>query len=127
MKNSINLFVLIVSLIFIVSCNKSSYYTNAVPPIADFTVSGVLNTQNPQINAGEVINYYDSSKYNPIKWLWIFENGTPSTSTNKNPNSILYSIPGKYTVKLTVTNPAGSNTMVKTNYITVVAKSVKDK
>ena len=87
----------------------------------------MLNTQNPQINAGETINYYDSSKYNPTNWLWVFENRTPNTSTNKNPTSIVYNIPGKYTVKLTVTNSAGSNTMVKTNYITVVAKSIKDK
>ena len=58
-------------------------------------------------------------------YLWNFGDGT--TSTLKNPpvhvyNSakVVYGGPHSYTVTLTVTNLAGSDTMVKTNHITVI-------
>ena len=49
-------------------------------------------------------------------WLWDFGDG--ATSTQKDPVHT-YTAAGTYTVKLTVTNVAGSNTATKTNYITV--------
>ena len=50
-------------------------------------------------------------------WLWSFGDGT--TSTEQNPAKV-YSIPGFYTVSLTVGNGATSDTEIKTNYIHVL-------
>ena len=49
---------------------------------------------------------------------WDLGNGVTSTQTNP---STLYTTPGVYTVTLTVTNENGSQTLTRTNYITVFA------
>jgi large repetitive protein len=54
----------------------------------------------------------------PLSYSWNFGDGT--TSTEQNP-AYTYTNAGRYTVKLTVTNAGGSNTMTKGNYITVKA------
>src|SRR6267378_950498 len=50
--------------------------------------------------------------------LWNF--GDNTTSTLRNPTH-LYGAPGTYTVSLTITTADGSDTMTKTNYITVTS------
>jgi PKD repeat protein len=50
--------------------------------------------------------------------LWTFEGGTPATSTATNP-SVTYSAAGVYSVSLSATNAAGTNTITKTQYIRV--------
>src|SRR5262249_18424850 len=55
---------------------------------------------------------------NPTAWSWDF--GDTTSSTMQFPIHT-YSTPGTYTVKLTVTNSAGSNTVTKSGYITVTA------
>ncbi|MDW5549603.1 PKD domain-containing protein [Methanosarcina sp.] len=67
------------------------------------------------------VQFTDKSTGTPKKWKWDFGDGT--TSTKQNPTH-KYSKAGVYTVKLTVTNAAGSNTVTKSNYITVAAKPV---
>ncbi len=62
------------------------------------------------------VNFQDLSNGNPTSWKWDFGNG--NTSTLQNP-SATYFTPGQYTVKLTVTNASGSNTLTRTQYITV--------
>jgi PKD repeat protein len=62
------------------------------------------------------VKFTDKSKGSPTSWSWNF--GDKNTSTDKNPVHT-YSKAGKYTVSLTVKNAAGSNTVKKTNYITV--------
>ncbi|MBC7874391.1 MAG: PKD domain-containing protein, partial [Ferruginibacter sp.] len=52
----------------------------------------------------------------PTLWNWNFGNG--NTSTLQHP-SATYFTPGTYTITLTATNPSGSNTLTRTNYITV--------
>jgi PKD repeat protein len=66
-------------------------------------------------NSGTVV-FTDQSTNTPTSWLWDFGNG--QTSTVKNP-SANYTAAGSYTVKLTATNASGSNSLTKTNYITV--------
>lgn len=66
-----------------------------------------------------VVNFQDQSTGNPTSWFWDFGNG--ATATLQNP-STTYFIPGVYTVKLTVTNAQGSNTLTRTQYITVFGK-----
>lgn len=68
-------------------------------PVAAFTFNN--------IGAG-IIDFEDQSTNNPTSWLWDF--GDSSTSTEQDP-SHGYAEPGTYTVCLTATNDAGSDTV----------------
>nr|WP_245859958.1 PKD domain-containing protein [Methanosarcina spelaei] len=68
-----------------------------------------------------IVSFTDKSTGTPTKWKWTFGDGT--TSVQQNPIH-KYSKAGKYTVTITVTNAAGSNTVTKTGYIQVTAKPV---
>jgi PKD repeat protein len=63
------------------------------------------------------VNFTDQSR-NAVTLQWTFQGGNPATSTEKNPR-VTYNAPGKYTVSMTVTNPAGMNTLTQMGYITV--------
>jgi len=80
---------------------------------ANFTCSGNF------INAGGHVNFTDQSVGNVTSWNWSFPGGTPSTSTQQNPQNITYDTPGTYTVTLTVSDGTQSSTETKTAYITV--------
>ncbi len=82
-------------------------------PVADF----IANKTN--LAAGCSVNFTDLSSGTPTYWLWTFNGGTPSTSNIKNPSGIVYNTPGTYNVKLKIWNGNGSDSIVKTNYITV--------
>lgn len=64
-------------------------------------------------------NFTDLSTGVPTFWRWTFEGGTPGTSTEKNPQNILYSNPGVFMVKMVCYNENGSDSITKTNYIMV--------
>jgi len=54
----------------------------------------------------------------PLMYAWDFTNDGENDSNINNP-MFTYSTPGTYTVKLTVTNSAGSDSEIKNGYITV--------
>lgn len=60
----------------------------------------------------------DASSNSPTNWNWTF--GDSGTGTAQNP-SHTYSSAGTYTVALTASNSAGSNTLTKSGYVTVTA------
>jgi PKD repeat protein len=62
--------------------------------------------------------FNDTSSGNPTNWLWNF--GDNSSSTVQNPSHI-YTNPGIYTVKLSVTNVNSTNFLIKKNYIKVLS------
>ena len=62
------------------------------------------------------IQFVDSSTNSPTSWVWSFGDGGSSTSQNP---SHTYTAAGTYTVTLTATNEAGSNTVTKTDYISI--------
>ncbi|MGJ8661474.1 MAG: PKD domain-containing protein, partial [Bacteroidota bacterium] len=86
---------------------------SAFAPVADFTASQT-------VCVGNTVAFTDASSYTPTSWAWSFPGGTPSTSTAQNP-VITYATAGNYNVTLTVTNPNGNDSEVKTSYITVVS------
>ena len=51
-------------------------------------------------------------------WAWDFQNDGSTDSTSQNP-SFIYTANGTYTVKMTATNAGGSDSEIKTGYITV--------
>ena len=60
------------------------------------------------------VDFQDLSQGNPTSWLWTFGDG--NTSTAQNPTHV-YVSPGTYTVSLTATNAAGSDTITLPGYI----------
>ncbi|GIV26849.1 MAG: hypothetical protein KatS3mg027_0663 [Bacteroidia bacterium] len=90
-------------------CAQSS--TNN-PPIANFTSDKQI------ICPGQSIQFYDASYFSPTSWSWVFQSGTPATSTSSNP-IVSWSTPGTYSVQLTATNANGSSVITKTAYVTV--------
>ena len=67
--------------------------------------------------AGNSIKFSDVSVgLRPTAWLWEFEGGVPATSSEQHP-VIVYPHPGKYNVKLTITNGDQSSTEVKENMV----------
>lgn len=82
-------------------------------PVSDFIASDTT------INEGAAISYLDQSQNSPISWSWLFNGGTPLFSTDQNPIGITYDVSGCYDTKLITTNPAGSDTLIKSCYIDV--------
>lgn len=85
----------------------------AQAPLANFTATPVAGC------SPLVVNFTDTSTGNPTSWQWNFGNG--ATSTLKNP-STTYFLPGTYTVTLTVTNPSGTHTLTRQQFVTVYGK-----
>ena len=84
-------------------------------PMADFSAD------QTEIPIGCGVNFTNRSTGVPFTWEWSFEGGDPATSTQRNPTGITYNTPGKYDVKLIVTNTEGSDTLILTQYIQVSA------
>lgn len=75
---------------------------------------------------GESVSFRDGSfNGTPTSWQWEFPGGTPSTSTQPNPTGITYAAPGVYSVKLTVSNSAGTNTRTKEGVVIVGSPGTK--
>ncbi|NJO87703.1 MAG: PKD domain-containing protein, partial [Chloroflexia bacterium] len=81
-------------------------------------VEANFTSDQQNVKTGSTVNFSDKSLNLPTAWQWNFPGGTPSVSTDKNP-SVTYLSTGTYNVTLTATNANGSNTITKTNYITV--------
>jgi PKD repeat protein len=87
-------------------------------PVASFTVSSSSGV------APLTVQFTDQScSDGQTSYAWDFNNDGSTDSTVKNP-SFTYLNAGDYTVKLTVTNASGSNSEIKTNYITVLSPGI---
>jgi PKD repeat protein len=92
---------------------------NEAGPVVAPTAS--FNTASTSVCVNSPVAFNDLSANQPTTWAWNF--GDNTTSTDQSPSHV-YATPGTYTVTLTVTNTAGSNTSTLTNYITVNALPV---
>lgn len=95
-------------------CIKA-YGTDPGQAVADFSASSTL------IQEGDSINFTDLTTGNPTSWSWSFPGGIPSSSSLQNPTDIAYNSPGNYDVTLTASNASGSHTLIRYNYINVLA------
>jgi len=91
------------------------------PPVADFV--GAPTT----VNVGGTVQFTDQSTNTPTSWSWSITPGTgwfyaTGSPSSQNP-SVTFTSQGQYTITLTATNAAGSDTEIKTNYITVTAST----
>jgi PKD repeat protein len=94
------------------SLTISGMVISTVSPVADFMANQTLG------NAPLAVRFTDLSTGNPATWEWDFENDGNIDDTSQNPVHA-YTIPGIYTVSLTVRNAGGSDAEVKLGYITV--------
>ena len=100
------------------SLTRTNYITVYSVPVANF----VGNTTSG--NAPLAVKFTDQSTGSgPLTYQWDFNNDGVIDSTTQSPSNT-YSTPGTYTVKLTVTGPGGSNSITRTNYITVNVATV---
>ena len=82
-------------------------------PVADF------NTASKNVCINEPISFKDASWNAGIdSWEWIFQDGSPATSTNVNP-VVSFTSSGYKTVTLKVTNAAGTGVETRSAYIYV--------
>jgi PKD repeat protein len=79
-------------------------------PVANFTATPTSGT------APLAVSFTDTSTGYPTSWFWTFGDG--ATSTEQNP-SHSYAAAGVYDVSLRATNAAGSNTKLRSGYLTV--------
>lgn len=75
--------------------------------------------QSTFVCAGQEVTFLDDSFNGPTSWNWTFEGGTPATSTEQNP-TVTFNTPGLHTVSLTASNPNGSATGTRVDYISVM-------
>ncbi|HKK37962.1 MAG TPA: M4 family metallopeptidase, partial [Cryomorphaceae bacterium] len=106
------------------SCNIGQYgqaedYTvillgNEAPPVANF------NTEDQVLQPSELIQFNDLSLNLPETWEWYFEGGSPESSTDQYP-TVQYNSEGSFDVQLIVVNEFGADTLLMTDYISVVS------
>lgn len=85
-------------------------------PTSNFSASQNVCAQRP-------LAFVNQSYGSPTAYAWTFTGGTPATSTQRNPN-VIYTIAGTYEVKLKVSNGISSDSITKTNYVTVDGASL---
>lgn len=83
-----------------------------VPPVTGFTATPLTGT------VPLTVQFTDVTTNAPVSWNWDFNNDGTTDSTVQNP-TYTYNLTGTYTVKLTTQNVFGTDTLTKTNYITV--------
>ena len=83
---------------------QAKHAMNIKPLVADFDIIASFSITPP------TINFIDKSTGSPTFWSWDF--GDKSTSIAQNPIH-KYSLPGKYTVTLTVTKLMYTSTVTK--------------
>jgi PKD repeat protein len=80
--------------------------------VANFT------SLNPEICVNNTVDFIDISLNGATTWQWTFIGGTPSTSTSQSPQ-VTYTSLGSFDVKLVVSDGVNSDTITKTNFVTV--------
>jgi PKD repeat protein len=96
------------------SVSQSISAAPAEAPVAAFTADKTSGA------APLSVQFTDQSANEPVSWQWDFNNDGTVDSADQNP-TYEYSAAGTYSVKLTVSNSAGSDDEIKTDYITVTA------
>ncbi len=71
-----------------------------------------------EVCTDESVTFSDLTYGAPTTWSWTFEGGTPATSNEENP-TVTYSSVGTYDVTLEVSDGTNTNSITKTDYISV--------
>ncbi|HEY9115564.1 MAG TPA: lamin tail domain-containing protein [Bacteroidales bacterium] len=101
----------------------TDYIWSGYAPVADF------HADETEILVGTYANFFSDAIGDDLSFAWYFEGATPDTSNDENPTEIYYLIMEyeTYDVTLIVSNPFGSDTMTREDYITTWPESTPDK
>ncbi len=127
-----------------------SFFTLRIPPhLREFKISSPLLVNDPAteptypeepdpieiiidteedsriILEGDTISFLDLSTQTPTSWQWVFEGGTPESSSEQNPQ-VVYNNAGSYSVTLTAENSTSRTSQTFNGYITVYAPAHAD-
>ncbi len=85
--------------------------TGPIPVVADFSASDTVVYEVSTV-------YFNDLSDGATSWLWEFEGGYPTMSTEQNP-SVFYADEGQYDVRLIASNDEDQDTLTKEDYIRV--------
>lgn len=92
---------------------------NGLAPVGDFEGS-------PRVGEVPVNVIFNDLSFNGVEdYEWTFEGGNPATSTENNP-FVTYADPGKFDVRLIISNAFGSDTIFKEEYINARLLPISD-
>ena len=86
------------------------------PPIAEFTSNYTFGCEGDGFEFES--NFYNAPESSITGYEWTFEGADNTYSNDANP-TVTYSQSGTYNVSLTVINASGSNTITKSNYVSI--------
>ena len=89
------------------------------PPIAEFTSNYTFGCEGDGFEFES--NFYNAPESSITGYEWTFEGADNTYSNDANP-TVTYSQSGTYNVSLTVINEAGSNTITKSNYVSIASE-----
>lgn len=92
-------------------------WTGVIAIPGSLALSADFSADVTDVCVGGVVNFTDLST-SATSWLWTFEGGTPSTSTDQNP-TITYNTVGEYDVTLEVSDGTSTATLLEADMITV--------
>lgn len=101
----------------------SDYNNNLLQIFIEPNLNADFEADATEICVGSTVNFTNLST-SADTYLWTFEGGTPSTSTDENP-SVVYNTPGVYDVTLQATFGSETDTQVYTDYISVLETPAK--
>lgn len=110
-----NLVLIVLALVLLFACDPNEQQSNTARVL---DVKSYFEASQINIEPGTIVYFNDLSRSNPNSWLWEFEGGEPSTSTDQNP-AIKYNQLGLFSVTLTVTNENSEDKRTFSNYIYV--------
>jgi len=84
-----------------------------------------FTASNTSIGNGDTVQFNSSSVSNISSYNWIFEGGSPATSSEPNPE-VVYSTPGAFDVELTVTVNGTQKTESISDYIDVTCTTCSE-
>jgi len=94
-----------------------SWFTYAAgKPVPNFTSMPMYPCVNDTMFFIDMTS--NNYSYSSTTWLWSFPGGSPATSNEQYPK-VIYNTPGIYDVKLVVSNIAGTDSIIMTNYLDV--------
>ncbi|MEM1220529.1 MAG: PKD domain-containing protein [Bacteroidota bacterium] len=105
---------LLLGSIFLFSACEDNSFDNAR---ADYSLS------RAKIYQGDSIQFSDQSTNEPSAWSWVFEGGSPETSSKENP-LVIYDTPGEYDVFLTAINGESEVNAERFDQIKVLDNSI---
>lgn len=90
------------------------YFKGSNIIVADF------NSNSTKIIKGNYVEFNNLSEGNITNYRWEFEGGAPSFSSEKEPGLVYYEKPGTYGVKLVASSVENADSLIRTDYITVI-------